>query len=287
MNDITDFNNISHRVESASGVFQKAIYHLFLLKSEEASDLYARVLRMYQCLFQLCLTQLLLDPDYCLSPKGISKRLKLLCRDPAAPTRKEIDPAAIVTHSVFENGRWPGAAKGHHLYAVSRVAIELYKRVVDARHHLIYRPFMLHGPLWEDCTLMNLLAATPEVEDIEQAFREFVKASLDWYREEDEEKDRLIEKARVEGKCFTDVAKEAGGNTSRYAGYFLRMLFIVYEDRRDHRPTETLLLTYARMMKPDDPQFLESLREYRNQLLDLPIFLRDVYVQSEWRAGEL
>jgi len=62
---------------------------------------------------------------------------------------------------------------------------------------------------------------------------------------------------------------------------------MVYEVRQDARPTETLLLTDARMMNPDDPRLLDSLREYRNQLLDLPRFLGEVYVQSEWRVGGL
>lgn len=287
MRDVKDFNNISHRVASASAVFQKGIYHLFLLKTREAPDMYARVLRMYQCLFQLCLTQLLLDLDYKLNPKDISKRLRQLCQDPANPTRKEVDPAAIITHSVFENGRWPGAPKGHYLEAASKSAVGIYLRVVEARHHLIYRPFMLDGPFWEDCTLMDLLAVTPEVEDIERAFREFVGAMMTWHGDEDRETDRLIEKSNAEGKTFPEVVQEVGGITPRIVGYFLRMLFMVYEDRRDDRPTETLLLTYARMMNPDDPQLLDSLREYRNWVLDLPRFLSEVYVQSEWRAGEL
>lgn len=287
MADLKDFNDVSHRVESASAVFQKGIYHLFVLKTRETPDVYARVLRMYQCLFQLCLTQLLLDLDYRLDPKGISKRLRQLCQDPKNPTRKEVDPAAIITHSVFENGKWPGTSQGHHLETASKSAVGLYLRVVEARHHLIYRPFMLHGPFWEDCTLMDLLAVAPEVEEVERTFQEFVGAMMTWHADEDGETDRFIEKSKAEGKSFPEVVKEAGGITPRIVGYFLRMLFMVYEDRRDDRPTETLLLTYARMMNPDDPRFLESLREYRNLILDLPRFLREVYVQSEWRAGEL
>lgn len=287
MADLKDFNDVGHRVASASAVFQKGIYHLFVLKTREAPDMYARVLRMYQCLFQLCLTQLLLDLNYRLDPDDMFKRLRQLCRDPKNPTRKEVDPAAVINHSVFENGKWRGAPKGHHLEAASQSAIGLYLRVVEARHHLIYRPFMLDGPFWEDCTLMDLLAVTPEAKEIEQTFREFVGAMMAWHADEDRETDRLIEKANTEGKTFPEVVKEVGGISPRIVGYFLRMLFMVYEDRRDDRPTETLLLTYARMMSPDDPQLLESVREYRNLLLDLPRFLREVHVQSDWRAGEL
>jgi hypothetical protein len=45
MEDLTDFNEPNHRVKSASAVYQKGIYHLFMLRNGESSDAYARILR--------------------------------------------------------------------------------------------------------------------------------------------------------------------------------------------------------------------------------------------------
>ncbi|HEX7997924.1 MAG TPA: hypothetical protein VF528_05995 [Pyrinomonadaceae bacterium] len=290
MNDITDFNDTNHRIASASAAFQKGIYHLFMLRHRETSDYYAQILRAYQSLFQLCLTQLLLDMDHQLKSKDIPVRLRKLCWDRENPTRKELDPAAIVTHSVFENGRWEGVKVGHPLRNVSKAAVKLYKRVVDARHNLIYRPFMLDGPFWEDCTLLDLLSIVPKADEVEQAYREFARAMMEWNTIEREETAKWI-------KSLTDTSigsavhleKSTDKNNTirlRCAGYFLQMLFTVYEDRRDNRPTETLLLTYARMMNPGDEELLKSIKEYRNQLLDLQKMLPSITALKEWRAGQ-
>jgi hypothetical protein len=291
MEDLKDFNEPGHRVMSASAVYQKGIYHLFMLKNKEASDAYARILRVYQCLFQLCLTQLLLDRDYQLKPRDISPRLKEHCRDRENPTRKEIDPAAIVTHSVFEKGRWTGAKRGHPLHEISKTTIKLYRRVVEARHNLIYRPFMLAGYFWEDCTLLDLLSTVPEVEELERAYREFVQAMLKWNTVENEDSLKWIksmnEKASGQGSAEHGTGDPLPKVMPRHAGYFLQMLFMVYEDRRDSRPTETLLSTYARMMNPDDEELLRAIREYRNRIINLGSVLSVIHVLGEWHAGEI
>lgn len=291
MEDLTDFNEPSHRIMSASAVYQKGIYHLFMLKEGESSDAYARILRVYQCLFQLCLTQLLLDMEYQLKPRDISPRLKEHCRDRENPTRKEIDPAAIVTHSVFERGRWAGARRGHPIHEISKRTIKLYKRVVEARHNLIYRPFMLAGYFWEDCTLLDLLSTVPQVEELEQAYQEIIRALLKWDAAEKEDSQKWIAsmnaKASRPGSAKDDKEDPLPKVMPRYAGYFLQMLFMVYEDRRDSRPTETLLSTYARMMNPNGEELLRSIREYRNRIIDLESVLSVIHVLDEWRAGEI
>jgi hypothetical protein len=291
MDDLTDFYEPSHRVMSASAVYQKGIYHLFMLKHREASDAYARILRVYQCLFQLCLTQLLLDMEYQLKSRDISPRLKEHCRDRENPTRKEIDPAAIVTHSVFEKGRWTGAKRGHPIHEISKKTIKLYKRVVEARHNLIYRPFMLAGYFWEDCTLLDLLSTVPEVEEIEKAYEGLIPAMLKWNTVEDRGSFQTVkiptDKAAPGTPVGDDTEIKLYSVRPRYAGYFLQMLFMVYEDRRDRRPTETLLSTYARMMNPDDEELLRSIREYRNQIIDLESVLSVITVLDDWCAGEI
>jgi hypothetical protein len=218
-------------------------------------------------------------------------RLRKLCWDRENPTRKELDPAAIVTHSVFENGRWEGVKIGHPLRNISKSTVKLYKRVVDARHNLIYRPFMLDGPFWEDCTLLDLLSTVPQVNEIEHAYGEFARAMLEWNRIEREETDKwiksLTDKSTQSGALAKNSPNKKNAVRLRCSGYFLQMLFTVYEDRRDNRPTETLLLTYARMMNLDDEGLLKSIREYRNQLLDLQNMLPSITVLEEWRAGQL
>lgn len=261
-----------------------------MLRHRETPDFYALLLRAYQCLFQLCLTQLLLDVDYQLKSRDISLRLRKICLDRENPTRKELDPAAIVTHSVFENGRWEGVKAGHPLRNISKSTVKLYKSVVDARHNLIYRPFMLDGAFWEDCTLLDLLSTVPQVEEIEQAYRDFARSMLEWNTIEQEDTAKWI-KSLTDKSSRSGVPREKSPNKKnavrlRCAGYFLQMLFMVYEDRRDNRPTETLLLTYARMMNPDDKELLKLIKEYRNQLLDLQNMLPSITVLEEWRSGQ-
>jgi len=139
---------------------------------------------MYQSLFQLNLTQLLLDFDFCLSDLNIQGRLRRRCQNPKRPTRQELDPASLVTHATLE--KWGGFQKGHPLELVSKHTLSLYKRVVESRHNLVYRPFMLDQCFWEDCTLIDLLEHLPSVNEIEQAYQDFSNAVLNWHLVEEE-----------------------------------------------------------------------------------------------------
>lgn len=60
---------------------------------------------------------------------------------------------------------------------------------------------------------------------------------------------------------------------------------MISEDLRDSRPSETLLLTYARMLNGDDQELLEQLREYRNDLLQVDKTKTLVAFPDEWRIG--
>jgi len=269
MNDITDFNDLKHRVQSACASWQKGVYHLFMLKNRSTTEAFARTLRLYQCIFQLSLTQLLLDTNFSIRADDIQSRLKRRCKDPQHPTRKELDPASIVTHTTLER-RWVGFNSGHPLHEVSKHTLVLYHKIVEARHNILYRPFMLAPNFWEDCTLIDLLDKTPSVDEVEEVYQSFIKAIFDWY---------IIE---------LEAVKQSGSG-KRIAGYFLDELFIVYRDRRDNRPTETLLLSYARLLNSNDQNLLEELREYRNQLVDLKNLLKLPlrFFSPEWRVGEL
>jgi hypothetical protein len=115
---ITDFDDRMHRVESASAVFQKGLYHLFVLKKRYQVDIFSQILRVYQSLFQVCITQLLLDFDFSLNNRYIHSRLTRRCKNPERPTRKELDPASIVTHTMLER-TWKGFQQEHPLKSAS------------------------------------------------------------------------------------------------------------------------------------------------------------------------
>jgi hypothetical protein len=288
MNNIYDFNDVPHRIRSASATFQKGIYHLFIQKSQNISDLFAAILGLYQCLFQLCLTQLLLDSDFSINSKDIRlKRLRDLCKDPKNPTRREIDPAAIVTHSAFEEqGSWRGFRASHPLHLSSVKSLKLLQRIIDARHNLVYRPFLLEH-LWEDCTLIDLLETRPTVDEAETVYREFISAVVKWHNEY--EPKRFEEQK----KHLATITKDNYMNPLQHhippvgPGYFLDQIFMIYEDRRDARPTESLLLTYARMLNPNNPALLESLKHYRNDLLELERIKSLITLPQDWRIGDV
>jgi hypothetical protein len=260
----TNFDDRNHRVESATAAFQKGLYHLFLIKKRSEADMYSQIIRTYQCLFQICLSQLLLDSSFSLNGKlqHLPRRLRLLCLDPSRPTRSDLDPACLITHSIFEDRKWACFPPQHPLYSVSKLALDLYGRVVDARHNLLYRPFLLDGLFWEDCTLINLVGSAPSPDEIEQLYQKFVSAVWDW---------STVEKG------------------SRVAEYFIQTLFVVYKDRGGNRPTETLLLTYARMLNPNDTRLIADLRDYRNELLRLRNDPRysEITFLPETRVGEV
>lgn len=68
---------------------------------------------------------------------------------------------------------------------------------------------------------------------------------------------------------------------------FLEDVFHGYADVRDNRPTETLLLTYARMLQGANGSVLNGIREYRNQVLRLEQILPLLGLPAKWRPGEL
>lgn len=260
MGEITDFNDINHRVESAAAMFQRGLYHLFTLSEDSDPDVFGRAVRMYQCVFLLCAAQLLLDSRFDLDREKIEGRLLRRCVDPKKPTRGEIDPGAIIKHSIFEGGRWRGFGTGHPLCEVSKKSLELYRRVVEARHNLLYRPFLLANVFWEDCTLGQLIEHLPDVKEVEEAYRKFVGAVVDWH--------------------------EKGAGPARY---FLEMLFMVVRDIKGQRPTETLLLTYGRMLSPLGGRLLEQIRKYRNKVVRVEELkrLRGLTFLEDWKVGEL
>jgi hypothetical protein len=194
MSDINDFNDVPHRIRSASAAFQKGMYHLFVQRYRGTADLFTSVIRLYQCLFQLCLTYLLLDSTFSIESDYIRlRRLTRLCDDPKRPTRRELDPAVVVNHSTFEHGKWLGFPQSHALHLGSIKSLSLLQTIVDARHNLVYRPFMLDR-LWEDCTLMDLLENRPTTEEVEHVYRQFISEVFSWHNEYEPKRQDAVKK---------------------------------------------------------------------------------------------
>jgi hypothetical protein len=276
MSSLTDFDYQPHRTVAAAVALQKGIYHLFALRSDLEADNYSRLIRSYQSLFQVSLTLLLLDDAFSLN--GLLKHLqgpvKARCNDPEKPRRDELDPACVVTHSVFGR-KWRGFPAAHPLAGIATEALHLYSRAVDARHNLLYRPFLLDntrassgdlewafGPYWEDCTLRELIGDAPSRQEIEAAYEHFAGAIWDWRN-----RDR----------------------TSEIPPDFILRLFEPYSDRSGERPTETVLLRYARLLSGDDQAILAGLRDYRNKLIDQAGHVEHLGIgfPPEWKVGEI
>lgn len=284
MRTLSDFNDPIHRIQSASAAFQRGVYHLFVLQQACDHDIYSKVIRTYQATFQLCLTHLLLDLSFPIA-YSVPARLKKRCRDPAQPTRAEIDPAALVTHSVFENRTWhPSPGSPFSSSGIS--ALDLIGRTVEARHNLIYRPFLLerNGLHWEDCTLMQLLGDVPAPEDVLQAYSAFVLVAIDRRDHELKERD---ERLRLMHENADGWAAEWAKPNKNWADYFIQLQFWPYADKKGQRPTETVLMSYARMLSSADDAFLERLRVFRNDMLRLSEIQSTIRFDPEWRLGEI
>ena len=148
-----DINDTEHRISSASGAFQRGMYHLYLLLRVGDVDEFGSALRMYQALFLLVLTMLLLDSRYVLTCRTLPRDLR--DRSQGNPDGTTVDPAVTVKHAVFENPdsarAWHGFGGTHPLHQVSRQALDLLRKAVHTRHGMIYRPMLLAGRHWEDC----------------------------------------------------------------------------------------------------------------------------------------
>jgi hypothetical protein len=176
----------------------------------------------------------------------------------------------LVTHSDLRNkGR--GFPIAHPLAPIGKETLDLFSRLVQARHNLLYRPFLLDvtknpsiaiSPSWEDCTLRDLIGGAPTWQEIEAAYEHFAAAIWEWRN---------------------------GDRCSSIPPDFIRMLFEPYIDRSGGRPTETVLLRYARMLSGDDQAMLTELLDYRNKLVGQNEHLEEsgIGLPPEWKVGEI
>jgi hypothetical protein len=144
---------------------------------------------------------------------------------------------------------------------------------VECRHTLIYRPFLQESGGkygWEDCPLMDLLRQMPGTDEIEEAYTSFARTMRTWAGE--------IEKGRRSDDddfAHAQWSEDLGGKTRNGPSHFLYFLFRKFKDRAQRRPTESLLLSYGRLLiGRDDETLLRKLREYRNAILEI----------DEWRG---
>jgi hypothetical protein len=211
---------ILHRLISSTATFQKGLYHLFISKSTKALDAFDDVLRKYQSIYLLGVTLTLLDFD------GVTIDSK---RNHFAKN----DPAGGVNHTQVLN--WKGFNIGHPLYNISIKYLNICKRIVEARHNMIYRPFYCNLNeewSWEDCTLKGLLRNIPSTQEIENVYKDFFKAITYW-------------------------ENNAKGEEIKYIPFFTLLTFQKFSNSG-----KTLLIAYTNLLNPDDMIIEEHIREY-------------------------
>jgi hypothetical protein len=85
------------------------------------------------------------------------------------------------------------------------------------------------------------------IDEPEQQYREFTKGILDWRvleQQEEAKRQKMLEEY-LTNLTNVSACKGRPNILPIWAKYFLERLYWIFEDRRDNRPTETLLLTYA------------------------------------------
>lgn len=141
--------------------------------------------------------------------------------------------------------------------------------------------------LWEDCTLMDLLENRPTTEEVEGVYSQLISEVFSWHTEYEPKRQDAIK------RYFATLTLQDLPDHPRHdvppvgPAYFLEHVFMIYEDIRNSRPTETLLLTYARMLNGDNQSLLEDLKNYRNDLLKVDSVKSLVALPAEWRIGEV
>ncbi len=243
--DEDDIQKKIHRAKSAAVVFQKGIYHLFMLSTHRFSDAFDRGLRLYQCAFSARLTQMLLDFD------GLKfEEIKL---SKVAKKRGEKDPSTIINHTLAKD--WNGFSSDHPLHEVSQDTKRIYDNVEEARHNLIYRPYYEYWEdsgstfyYWEDCTLENLFMKWPKQNELEESYR----------------------------KIYDSIKKWSADKNVKHSGFISHFIFNVWDNFKyeSTHPPATLVLCYARLLSLAselDLELLNDVKLYRDKLLGTDI----------------
>ena len=143
------------------------------------------------------------------------------------------DPAAGIQHKDIKS--WDGFPTTHPLSKVSKDTLNIFDRIINARHNIIYRPYYLDtdgGWYWEDCTLKDLLQNIPSVREIESAYKTFFNGMEEW--EED---------ASLEDKKWIPFFK-----------------FLVFQ--KFNNSSESLLVNYIKLLNPNNDKVIEKVKKY-------------------------
>lgn len=247
--DSSETEKKEHRARSASAMFQKGIYHLYVTKSVKFTDEFDKTLRLYQCIFLLSAAQLLLDFEgekFFVKGKKVEERINR-------------DPGVSIIHSQIE--KWLGFDDKHPLYKVGTDTKKLYLRIHEARHNMIYRPYFESHTTrfyWEDCTLESLLHNIPNVTDVEQTYKNFYQSLCNWMKQS------------LENRNFENYK-------------FLNSFELGLKEPLSSPPV-SLLLNYARTLNYRHESNIEwpkldEIRKYRNSLLDIEI--EEIYLDEK------
>lgn len=182
----------------------------------------------------------------------------------------------VLNHKVFERGIWQGFPSNHPLHASSVSAVQLYKRVVDARHTVIYRPMLLarEGWYWEDCPLIDSLKQLPCATDVERVYEDFCAALSAEFSHQWREQLRRTSEVNAARMSYADLA----GACDLWAVRLFREILQEYKDSNGERPTETIILSYGRLFHGDCSIFLPKLAEFQDDLLNLKHIRRQLGV---------
>jgi hypothetical protein len=135
--------------------------------------------------------------------------------------------------------------------------------------------------------LIDLLENRPTTEEVEDVYRQFISEVFSWHNEYEPKREDAVKKylATVSLQDLPDHPRHDVPPVG--PAYFLEHVFMIYEDLRNSRPTETLLLTYARMLNGDNQSLLEDLKNYRNGLLKVDKMKTLIALPDGWRMGDV
>jgi len=190
--------------------------------------------------------------------------------DPKKPSRDKVDPSVALTHSDFGKGAWEGFPAGLPLHQASVTATALINRIVDPRHTVTYRPMLLEreGWYWEDCSLKRDVDGLPDAAEVERVCRDSCAALADEFLSQYKEQQRLFGEIEAGHIKLDELATIRNFWAIEFFGEILQE----YEDTKHGRPTETMVVSYARLFQDNSAEsakFLRELAAFQDELLNL------------------
>ena len=164
--------------------------------------------------------------------------------------------------------------------------LELISRTTNARHNLIYKPELLikNNLHWNDSLAHELTEKIPTSLELFDVYQKFIQIALNRQLVEIE----LRKKLSIDMKNNQDIAHELLLNFDPgWADHFIQLNFWPFSDKTNSRPSETVLLTYARMLNPNNEPLLENLCSFRNSLFNFESIKNRFHFEESWRVGKV